>query len=220
MKLSVVGLGPGDPKLISVRGSEALREADVVFVPYSSGTGRSLAIEIVKEYSLGEIVFLGFPMSEEVDEGKLKEIGNEICTKAKARSVFATLGDPVLYSTYFRVKDYINCFDQVELIPGISSITACSCKAELNLGSKDDTIAIIPSSRRDVIQLAKDKFDTIVIVKGSHELDVDAKLLSGYHITYARRCYMTGEVIAKWKEENYHRDYFSMIIAKKGEGRR
>ncbi len=214
MKLSVIGLGPGDPELLTIKAIKRMDESKVIFIPYSSGTGRSLAMEVIKDHVKGRAVHLGFPMGEHVDSEELKKIGERMCMEAEDPSSFVTLGDPVLYSTYFRVKEFLPCFDQIELVPGVSSITACACKAYLNLGSEKEAIAIIPSLRKDLLELAKGKFETIIVLKGSKGLEEASEILSDYQLTYARRCFMEGELIAKWNGKSDH-DYFSLLIAKR-----
>ncbi len=214
MKLSVVGLGPGDPELLTLKAVKRIEESKTVFVPYSSNTGRSLAMDVIKEHVKGKIIPVGFPMGDHVDKSKLKEIGHEICSSAEDPSTFVTLGDPVLYSTFFRVREFTPCFNDVELVPGVSSVTACACRAFMNLGSEGDAIAIIPSLRRELLKDASGKFETIIVLKGSKGLEEASEILRGYSLTYARRCFMENEFISEWKGESDH-DYFSMLIARR-----
>jgi len=214
-KLYVVGLGPGDPSLITIKGVNAIKESDVIFVPYSTGSNRSLALSIISPYLKkdAKIITLGFPMAKRVNEEKLKEIGEIICENASSISSFVTLGDPTLYSTFFRISKFVDCVDKVEIIPGVSSVTACASKAFISLAQGDEGIAVVPSSRLDLIELSKGKFETIVVMKGNENLDLIAKLLSPlYTLIYARRCYLDGEKVMSWDEKSYDRDYFSMLI--------
>jgi len=219
MKFYVVGLGPGDPELVSVKASRILSEADVIFIPYSTGTNRSLAINIVNYYrnSNSKIIPLGFPMSHSVDERVLMEIASSICKNLGNVNVFAVLGDPSLYSTFFRVNKYLECVKEVEIVPGISSITACASRAKLNLANNDESIAILTSSRIELLEEIKDLFDCIVILKTNENIEKILKLLNTkFKIIYARRCFMNEEKVVELKEEIIEeKDYFSMIIAKK-----
>lgn len=83
MRLSVVGLGPGDPELLTLKAIKRMDESKVIFVPYSSGTGRSLAMEVIKDHAKGRIVQLGFPMGDHVDDEDLKRIGEKMCLEAE-----------------------------------------------------------------------------------------------------------------------------------------
>ncbi|MBB5253794.1 cobalt-factor II C(20)-methyltransferase [Sulfurisphaera ohwakuensis] len=216
-ELYVIGLGPGDPELITVKGMKILSIADVIFVPYSTGTNRSLSYNIIQAYGKkdAKIVTLGFPMAKEVDEKELERIGRTICEDKGNVSAFITLGDPTLYSTFFRVKKFLSCFDKIELIPGVSSVTSCASKLKLSLALGDDAILIVPSSRISLIQEVKNKVESIVVIKGNENLDKIAEILKeGYELFYARRCYLEGEKIVPW-DGTFDRDYFSMLIGVK-----
>ncbi|BDC17932.1 cobalt-factor II C(20)-methyltransferase [Acidianus sp. HS-5] len=208
----VIGLGPGDPELITLKAMKVLSSAEVVFVPYSTGTNRSLALGIVEKFTKGEIVTLGFPMKKEVSDEELKAIAKTICEKAKEVSAFVTLGDPTLYSTFFRVFSFLNC-QEVEIIPGVTSITACPSKIKIPLALKNEAIAVIPADRLDLIDLAKGKFEAIVVMKANENLEEIKSILSSYEIIYARRCYMEGEKIDELKG-NEEKDYFATLICK------
>ncbi|MEM0174418.1 MAG: cobalt-factor II C(20)-methyltransferase [Sulfolobaceae archaeon] len=220
MKFYVVGLGPGDPELISVKASKILAISDTIFIPYSTNTNRSLALSIVNNYRSqnSKIIQVGFPMSHEVSEGTLKNIADTICNNLGNVNTFAVLGDPSLYSTFFRINKYLNCIKELEIVPGISSITACAAKANLNLANNDESIAIVTSSRIDLLQKIKDLFDCIVILKTNENINEIIDLLnSKFRLIYARRCFMDNERIVRLekKDEISERDYFSMIIARR-----
>lgn len=218
--LYVIGLGPGDPELVTVKATKALSRSEVIYVPYSTGTNRSLALSVIQPYIKSEtkIVTLGFPMAKHVDENKLKEIGEVMCKESGEISSFVTLGDPSLYSTFFRVKDFASCFDNIDIIPGVSSIMACASKLKISLALGDESILISPSSKVDLVKEIKGKVDSIVILKGNENLDLISEILKDdYQLFYARRCYLEGEKVLPWNGE-FDKDYFSMLIGvKKGE---
>lgn len=111
---------PGDEELVTVRAVKVLGRSRVIFIPYSTGTNRSLAEGIVRRYAPGDarLVLLGFPMSRDVPDSELRRLGETICREANGEdSAFVTLGDPTLYSTFFRVRDWIPCEVEVEVIP-------------------------------------------------------------------------------------------------------
>ncbi|TRM89379.1 cobalt-factor II C(20)-methyltransferase [Sulfolobus sp. C3] len=221
-KLYVIGLGPGDNELITVKAMKALSDVKTVFIPYSTGTNRSLAETIVKNYVSRDtkIVLLGFPMSKNVNDEVLREIGKRICEEmGEGESAFVTLGDPTLYSTFFRVK--MPCNPDVEIIPGVSSITACASRAKLSLANAEDSIAIITASRLDLIKKSKE-FETIIILKANENLKELIEILGDdYDLLYAKRCFMKEERIVPLSMNVEDKDYFSMIIAirRKGETR-
>jgi precorrin-2/cobalt-factor-2 C20-methyltransferase len=201
--IKVVGLGPGDPSLVTVRAVEILRNASVVYVPASSRSERSLAERIVRAYTNADVVTVEFPMGAAAED-VLKNIAPEL---EKARdAVYAQLGDPALYSTFARLLPYIR--SPVEFVPGVSSITACAQYAGRVLASRDQTVAIVPASRRDVLEAAVKLFDVVVVIKANTNIDFLNELLRGFEGVAVRRCYMEGGAVAR---EISWRDYFTVV---------
>lgn len=213
MKLIAVGLGPGDPELVTVKAARVLSDAKVVIVPSSSNKTASLAEKIVRQYAKGRIVHVKLPMKKEIDEKELEGIAKELCDSLKGEEevVYVTLGDPTLYSTVFRFATKMPCVNQIELVPGVSSITACASRAKLSLALGDEGIAVIPADRTDLLNVVKGKFETVILMKGSLGLSEAVKALDGYKVIYARRCYMEGEELGTNVRDD---DYFSLVIAR------
>ena len=122
-----LGLGPGNPELLTLRAVRLLREADAVFVP-----GR-IAKDLVAPYR--DAIVLDFPMTD--DETKIRK-----CLEANARkiapvaekglAIFGILGDPNFFSTFSRLCAVIaETHPKIEFRtePGISSITAFAAAA-------------------------------------------------------------------------------------------
>ena len=126
-----LGLGPGDPELLTLQAVRLLREADAVFVP------GEIAHRLVAPYRDAEV--LPFPMSEDetVIRQAIEESAERIARVAgEGIAVFALLGDPNVYSTYSRLAAVIRerypgipC----TTVPGISAITAFASVAGVTL---------------------------------------------------------------------------------------
>jgi precorrin-2/cobalt-factor-2 C20-methyltransferase len=126
-----LGLGPGDPELLTLRAVRFLREADAVFVP-----GR-LAQQLVAPYREAEV--LDFPMTE--DQAAIRECmernADRIAPVAvSGTAVLALIGDPNFFSTFTRLCEVMNerypgisCTTD----PGVSSITAFAAAAGISL---------------------------------------------------------------------------------------
>jgi precorrin-2/cobalt-factor-2 C20-methyltransferase len=126
-----LGLGPGNPELLTLRAVRLLKEADTVFVP-----GR-IAYDLVAPYREAEI--LKFPMTE--DESLIRECllenAEKIAPAAQSGlAVFGILGDPNFFSTFSRLCSILSeKYPTIEYRtePGISSITAFAAAAGISL---------------------------------------------------------------------------------------
>ena len=125
-----VGLGPGDPELLTLRAVRLLGEASAVFVP------GNLACDLVRPYRPDAVV-LNFPMTNDEDYIKrcMEENADRIAPHAKdGLTVFGIIGDPNFYSTFSRLCEVIaGRYPDVSFAtePGISSITAFASVANV-----------------------------------------------------------------------------------------
>lgn len=232
-KLYGVGVGPGDPELITLKAKRILEEADCIAIPKTSADKESLALSIVGGM-LGdekEIIELLFPMSfdEKLLESSWNKAIAEIRDKLDAgRNVaFITLGDPTVYSTYMYIHKVLRQQGyETEVIPGITSFCASAARIGISLGENRETIAVVPSAYEcenldDII----DKFDNVVLMKISRRfaklkeklkekgLDDKAVLVS--------RCGLEGEMVEfdlEKVEEDALSYFTTMIIKKNGVG--
>ncbi len=235
-RLYVVGIGPGDPELMTLKAVRILKQVPCIFVPKGREEGTSLALSIVqKTLSLGnkEIVDAYFPMKKTMgtaDTGELDIKWNETVDAVVGRlnrgmdAAFITIGDPAIYSTFFYLYDRLLELKpalHIEIVPGISSINAAAARAGLYLGLGNDRIAILPANYLDSLQETLEKFDTVVLMKVSKVFDtvrdtlVEMGLAAG--ATYVARAGMEDERIRKdirtVKEEDMN--YFSLVIVRR-----
>jgi len=171
-----VGVGPGDPELLTRKAERILRGVDVVLTPVSRPGEASVALETVREFldeGRQEIITHQFPMTS--DRSRLvpawQEAAALIAEKVAAGKdvAFITIGDPLLYSTFiYLLRIFRESYPQiaVEIVPGISSINTSSAVAGVPLAEADESIAIIPATAgmQKVIE-AMAAYDTVVLLK-------------------------------------------------------
>ncbi len=233
-RLSVIGIGPGDPELLTLKAVRIIKEADVLCVPKGRESGSSLALSIVERaVSLDgkEILEAYFPMkktlrpSSELDE-KWNQTVNSIHEKLKEGKdvAFPTLGDPTIYSTFFYLYDKLLDIMpglNIEIIPGVSSINASAARANIPLGLGNDRIAVLPANYMDNLKETLETFDTIVLMKVNKVFSEILSLLSEMGLVNNAVCVsragMEDEKIFKnIKEiEQEKLNYFSMVIVRK-----
>lgn len=171
-----VGVGPGDPELLTRKAERILRNVDVVLAPVSNPTDASVALGTIREFideSRQEIIVHQFPMTS--DRARLipawQEAAVLIAGHAEAgRSVaFITIGDPLFYSTFiYLLRILRQQWPQlrIEIVPGISSINAAAAEAALPLVEGDEKMVVIPATAGiEQITAALASYETVVLLK-------------------------------------------------------
>ncbi|GAM09625.1 cobalt-precorrin-2 C(20)-methyltransferase [Geobacter sp. OR-1] len=177
-----VGVGPGDPELITRKAERLIRGADVICAPTGRGDAASFALSIVEPFldrDRQQILTQVFPMRK-VQDG-LDEFWTESAAEVAAHVragrtvVFITIGDPMLYSTFlylYRIFRAEYPEIPVGIVPGISSINAAAAVAGIPLGMASDRIAVLPAVYEDEeLQRTLLEFDTIIMLKVHKSFD-------------------------------------------------
>lgn len=168
-----IGVGPGDPELLTHKAVRVLQDVDCVAVPVAERDKESTARKIAGCHLSADcrIVELDFPMTR--DRERLAEAWHQGCETIKdlldqGQSVaFLTLGDAMLYSTYIYIyQDLERDGYRVITIPGITSFSAAAATGGIPLAFGDERMAVIPGSAVEDLNNGKlDYFDTVVIFK-------------------------------------------------------
>jgi precorrin-2/cobalt-factor-2 C20-methyltransferase len=234
-----VGVGPGDPELITLKAVKALQSADIICIPKSHVHKPSLAYTMVKgildeRKKAPEVLELIFPMTKD-------ELGNKalwtknagiIAEKAAGGKVivFITLGDPMFYSTFIYLyqslkEEYPKL--TLEIIPGVTSMTACAASAKIPLAEKEEVITVIPSDLDPkLVEETAKHADNLVFIKCAYRLKDLIPMIerSGFNenstIALVRRCTMAEEEVTVGRLRDVQNwdicaDYFSVAIIKK-----
>lgn len=234
--LYVIGVGPGDPGLLTLRAAEILKAVPVLCVPKGREEGSSLALSIVQgaiDVEGKEVIEAHFPMrkTREVEhaaelDAKWNGTVNAVLGRLGRGTdvAFITLGDPTVYSTFFYLRDRLRTVRpglRIELVPGVSSINAAAASAGISLSLADEKVAIVPATYGDDLRDLLDKFDTVVLMKVHRVFDKvrqsveDAGLLD--RAVYVVRASMPDEKVFHDLGQVLEgdRDYFSMVIVRK-----
>jgi len=186
-----IGVGPGDPELMTLKAARLIAQSPVVAVPVSKLGGDSYALTIA-EASLQEdqtILQLHFPMVKDlvVRNEKRRAAAQQIVAELEAgRDVaFLTEGDPFLHSTFVYVLEHLPEGLHVEVIPGVSSIMAAAAEAERPLVMADERLAVIPATFETIADLRGvfAAVDTVVLMKVYKVLDEVLDLLDELSLT-------------------------------------
>jgi precorrin-2/cobalt-factor-2 C20-methyltransferase len=229
-KLFGVGVGPGDPELITVKAVRVIKEADIIFTAASSKNSYSLAVEIASPYisSTAKIEHLGFPMTKETDEVEAAWIANAKQISASMKEgkavVFLTLGDPTTYSTFGYILKKMKLImpeADIETIPGITSFHAASARLNRILVEGEESLLVTSGAYGgDRIRQVKE-VENVAIVKAYKNItDInmalkDAGLYSkGVAVSKCGR--KNEEIIESLDDlETRDPDYWTLILASK-----
>lgn len=183
-----VGVGPGDPELITIKACRLLRECPVIAYPATTKGGKSYAHEIVDVYvNAEEKIMLGlvFPMTKDpvLLENSWSRTA-ELCwneLKQGKDVAFVTEGDPNLYSTFIhlaRLMQELHPGVPIVSIPGISSVLGAAAALEQPLADGNQRVGIIPATDdREALKEALLHHDTVVFLKVAKVLDLVLNVL-------------------------------------------
>ena len=167
-KLYAVGVGPGDPELLTLKAARVLSNADVIACPAKDG-GPGLAYRIAEQACPGisgkETLLLDFPMRKgDLTELHRKAAESLISVLSTGKTTAClTLGDPCVYSTFSYISDYIKeAGFETEIVSGIPSFCAVAARLGLPIAQGDEAVMITPREYVD--------FDgTIIIMKAGSD---------------------------------------------------
>lgn len=221
-KLFGLGVGPGDPELLTMKAVRLLKEADVVAVP-DKGTGEKTALRIVEQYIEGkERMFCPTPMLRDRSKWDQyhEEIADRICAVLdEGKNVsFITLGDPTIYSTYIYVHKKVAARGyEAELVPGVPSFCAVAARLGMSLCEGSDRLLVVPAScdLKDSLDIQANK----VFMKAGSEIAAlqeqlrQADLLEG--AAMVENCTMENErVYPHFGDMTENSGYFSIVVVK------
>lgn len=149
-----IGVGPGDPELVTLKAIRCIRESEVVILPAEKKEechAYRIVVQVCPEIAKKELVCLPFPMTK--DQAVLRAAHQKIYDRIavylkEGRSVaFLTIGDPSVYSTYGYIhRKLLEHGGNAVMISGVPSFCAAAGALGISLGDNRDEIHIIPGS--------------------------------------------------------------------------
>ena len=181
-----VGVGPGDPGLLTIKAVKTIESADVLYIPHKDAD-KCRAVLIVKEAVPGardkQIMSCDFDMipDDEARRARHEEIYRsvrDVLSEGKTVA-FITIGDPAIYSTFSYIADLARKDGaDIRIISGISSPAECAASLGISLCEGDEQLHVIPGSGK--VEYALGLPGTKVIMKCGKDLARIKKSIAGY----------------------------------------
>lgn len=230
-KLFGIGVGPGDPELLTLKAVRTINEADIIFTAASAKNSYSLAVEIARPHitKKAEICSLSFPMIKDKDESKKAWDNNARIIAAALEqgknAAFLTLGDPMTYSTYGYILKSLKTVmphAMVETVPGITSFHAAAARLNRTLVEAEESLLITSGAYGgEPLRQSMAGVENVVLLKAyKNNADINAALRDAGLFARAvavSRCSREGEKITHdlAELETCEPDYWTLILAGK-----
>jgi precorrin-2/cobalt-factor-2 C20-methyltransferase len=178
-----LGVGPGDPELLTLKALRLLRQVPVIAYP-APEQGESFARSIVAGWIAGHQreIAIRFPMRPGPPPASIYDAAAaELALELECGHDVALLcqGDPLFYGSAINLFSRLAGRYRVEIVPGVSSLTACAAAAAVPLVSRDDTLTVLPATLDETQMLTRlREAETAMIVKIGRHLAKVRRVLS------------------------------------------
>ena len=218
-----VGVGPGDPELMTLKAIRLIRENDVIALPGREPretVAYRIAVGVVPELADKELVPVYMPMVKDralidLEHRKAARLIEGYLDQGK-NVVYLTLGDSTIYCTFSYIQHYLEA-DGYEsaLVPGITSFCAAAARLNIPLTEWDEQLHVVPAVHR--LDKVLDEPGTYVLMKSASQMAAvkDMPRKSGRRVGMVENCSMENEKVYNSVDEiPDDAGYFSLIIAK------
>ncbi len=174
MRLVGVGVGPGDPELVTVKALRVLREADTVFVPVADTGEEGRAEHTVRAHLDRPVHRLVFALGDPAGRESGWRTAAATVVQEHGTVAFATLGDPNVYSTFSYLASTVRALRpdiEIDTVPGITAMQDLAARAGTVLCEGVESLALLPlTAGLSAFEQALARYDTVVAYKGGQAM--------------------------------------------------
>lgn len=221
-----IGVGPGDPELMTLKAVRLIKENDVIALPGADPkktAAYKIAAAAVPELSDKELIPVYMPMTHDREEQrKCHRKGAEIVEtylKEGKNVVYLTLGDPTIYSTFTYIQQIVEKDGfKTELVSGIPSFCAAAARMNMSLAIWNEQIHILPAVHN--LTEALPAAGTCILMKSGSKVKKVKEIIraSGRDAVMVQNCGMPDEHLYNSVDEiPDDAGYYSLIISKEAE---
>ena len=222
-----VGVGPGDPELITLKSLRLIKSTEVIAYPKLKGS-KSFARNIIEEFiDLPKVeIAIEIPMTVNrlPSQRAYNAAAQEISTHLNMGNnvVFLCEGDPFFYGSFMYLHSRLYKKYLVEIIPGVSSMTACAAMAKKPLAARNEVLTVLPGplSKKELERRLADNNSSAIMKVGRHIKKIKSvidRLGLMDSSLYIERASLKEQKVLKLIDAPEVAPYFSMILVNKEE---
>lgn len=218
-----VGVGPGDPELMTCKACRLIRENRVIALPGAQPEetlAYRIAVQSVPELAEKQLLALVMPMTH--DRDKMARSHREAADTVERvleqgeNVVFLTLGDPTIYSTFSYVQELVERDGYpTEMVSGVPSFCAAAARVNQPLVCWNEPLHVVPAAHR-LTETLSDGGQYVLMKSGRRMKEVKEMLAaSGRDVIAVENCGIEGERVYRGVEEiPDDAGYYSLVMAK------
>ena len=222
-----VGVGPGDPELITLKSLRLIISTEVIAYPKLKGS-KSFARNIIEEFiDLPKVeIAIEIPMTvnrlpaQRAYNAAAQEISTHL--NMGKNVVFLCEGDPFFYGSFMYLHSRLYKKYLVEIIPGVSSMTACAAMAKKPLAARNEVLTVLPGplSKKELERRLADNNSSAIMKVGRHIKKIKSvidRLGLMDSSLYIERASLKEQKVLKLIDAPEVAPYFSMVLVNKEE---
>ncbi|MDG0988222.1 MAG: precorrin-2 C(20)-methyltransferase [Yoonia sp.] len=221
-----VGLGPGAADLMTLRAARLIEGAAVIAYPTLAGGdsfARSIAADLIADGTQEIVMDVPMTVERAPAQAAYDQGAADIAAALDAGQDVVCLceGDPFFYGSFMYIFARLEGAYDVQIVPGVTSVTACAARARMPLAARNERLTVLPGPLpEDELRARIDGAESVVIMKVGRHMAKIRGVIDGLGLTdrakYVERATLPQEVVVPLADAPEKAPYFSMILLTKG----
>ena len=221
-----VGLGPGDPELITRKAARLITSAGVIAYPALAGAdsfARAIAADLIPAHAREIVMDVPMTAAREPAQAAYDQAAAGIAAALEAGEDVVCLceGDPFFYGSFMYLHARLADRFTVEVVPGVSSLTACAALAGLPLAARNERLTVLPGPLPEAELAARiEGAESVAVLKVGRHLPKLRSVIDGLGLldraVYVEHATLADERVCPLAKAPENAPYFSMILLTKG----
>ncbi len=221
-----VGLGPGAADLMTLRAARLIEGVAVIAYPTLAGGdsfARSIAADLIADGTQEIVMDVPMTVERAPAQAAYDQGAADIAAALDAGQDVVCLceGDPFFYGSFMYIFARLEGAYDVQIVPGVTSVTACAARARMPLAARNERLTVLPGPLpEDELRARIDGAESVVIMKVGRHMAKIRGVIDGLGLTdrakYVERATLPQEVVVPLADAPEKAPYFSMILLTKG----